>query len=56
VIPEPPGGAHRDHQNAAKLLRTYLSRALRQLRGVPIDELVNRRYDRFRAMGVFAEG
>ena len=56
VIPEPPGGAHRDHQGAAKLMRAYLNRALRQLRGIPIDELLDRRYDRFRAIGVFTEG
>jgi len=56
VIPEPPGGAHRDPQGAAKLLRAYLNRALRQLRAVPTDQLVQQRYERFRGMGVFAEG
>ena len=56
VIPEPPGGAHRDHQGAAKLVRAYLNRTLRQLRGVPVDELLERRYERFRSIGVFAEG
>jgi acetyl-CoA carboxylase carboxyl transferase subunit alpha len=52
VIPEPVGGAHRDPREMAATLKTYLLRYLRELRSVPIPELLNARYDKFRRMGV----
>jgi acetyl-CoA carboxylase carboxyl transferase subunit alpha len=56
VIPEPLGGAHRDHREAARNLKAYLLRALREV-GVPGREaLLARRYAKFRKIGVFAEG
>jgi acetyl-CoA carboxylase carboxyl transferase subunit alpha len=56
IIPEPLGGAHRDHREMANVLKAYLLRYLRELRPVPIDTLLERRYQKFRAMGVFDEG
>src|SRR5262245_40947084 len=53
VITEPPGGAHRDHREAAANLKTCLIHAIRQLREVPADELLARRYDKYRKIGVF---
>ncbi|MGL4550799.1 MAG: acetyl-CoA carboxylase carboxyl transferase subunit alpha, partial [Gemmataceae bacterium] len=53
VIPEPLGGAHRDHRETATNLKTYLLRYLRELRGVPGKELLEARYQKFRRMGVF---
>jgi acetyl-CoA carboxylase carboxyl transferase subunit alpha len=55
IVPEPPGGAHRDHRQAASNLKTYILRALRELRELPIDVLLERRYQKFRAMGCFTE-
>lgn len=55
VIPEPLGGAHRDAREMGKTLKSYLIRYLRELRGVPIDQLLENRYRKFRAMGVFDE-
>jgi len=55
VIPEPLGGAHRDHREAAALLKTYLIRALREIAEGPADELLQRRYEKFRKIGVFVE-
>jgi acetyl-CoA carboxylase carboxyl transferase subunit alpha len=55
VVPEPPGGAHRDHREAAANLRSYLLRALREIEEQPRDELLARRYAKFRRIGVFAE-
>jgi len=55
VIPEPLGGAHHDHEQAAKNLGEAVARHLRELADVPMDQLLGRRYDKFRAMGVFAE-
>ncbi len=56
VIPEPLGGAHRDHPLMADRLKRYLRGALRELVGKPIDQLVEQRYQKFRNMGVFLEG
>jgi acetyl-CoA carboxylase carboxyl transferase subunit alpha len=56
VIPEPLGGAHRDHHQTAMRLKQYLSRTLRELIRLPIDKLVDSRYEKFRRMGVFLEG
>jgi acetyl-CoA carboxylase carboxyl transferase subunit alpha len=55
VIPEPPGGAHRDHVTAAKNLRGALSRNLNELVRKPIQELLEERYQKFRAFGEFQE-
>ena len=56
VITEPLGAAHRDHHQMANRLKMYLVGALRELVGRPIDKLVERRYEKFRRMGVFLEG
>jgi acetyl-CoA carboxylase carboxyl transferase subunit alpha len=56
VIPEPLGGAHRDHREMANTLKSYLLRYLRELRELPADVLIQRRYEKFRRMGVFDEG
>jgi acetyl-CoA carboxylase carboxyl transferase subunit alpha len=56
VISEPLGGAHRDHREMANTLKTYLLRYLRELRNIPIDELLEQRYQKFRGMGQFDDG
>ncbi len=56
VIPEPVGGAHRDHHLMASRLNIFLRNTLRELVATPVDELVDQRYQRFRRMGVFLEG
>ena len=56
VIPEPLGGAHRDHHLMASRLKLYLRGTLRELVGKPIDQLLEERYQKFRRMGVFFEG
>lgn len=55
VIPEPLGGAHRDHRGMAATLKGSLTKALRKLTTIPRDDLLNRRYDKFRQIGVFEE-
>ena len=54
IVPEPAGGAHRDPDEAAKLLGASIGWALDELDGVPADELTRRRRARFRSIGVFA--
>ena len=55
VIPEPVGGAHRDHRQMANTLRSYLLRYLKEVRDVSMDTLLNDRYEKFRKMGAFLE-
>jgi acetyl-CoA carboxylase carboxyl transferase subunit alpha len=55
IVREPLGGAHRDHAWAANLLRRALRRNLAALDGLPREELVRRREEKFLAMGKFAE-
>src|ERR1700726_2507235 len=55
IIPEPEGGAHRDYETAATNLGTALRRNLNILAEQPIDQLLKQRYDKFRALGNFAE-
>lgn len=54
VIAEPLGGAHRAPREMANTLKTYLVRQLRDLSQQPLDDLLAKRYAKFRAMGVFA--
>jgi acetyl-CoA carboxylase alpha subunit len=54
IVPEPPGGAHTDHDAAARLLREAVAEALDDLVEVPGDELRRRRRAKFRSLGVFA--
>src|SRR4051794_7564634 len=54
IVPEPGGGAHTDHDAAARLLRESLGETLDELADVPGEELRRRRRARFRSLGVFA--
>lgn len=53
VVPEPEGGAHTDHEVAARLLDEVLDRQLVMLTNQPKRELLNGRYEKFRKMGQF---
>jgi acetyl-CoA carboxylase carboxyl transferase subunit alpha len=53
IIPEPPGGAHSDHAQAAELLDASLQQHLGALRSVPVGELLETRYKKFRDMAQF---
>jgi acetyl-CoA carboxylase carboxyl transferase subunit alpha len=54
IVPEPAGGAHTDHDGAARLLATALLEALGELEDVPEAELRTARRAKFRSMGVLA--
>jgi acetyl-CoA carboxylase carboxyl transferase subunit alpha len=56
VLPEPPGGAHRDHRATADVLKDAILRQHDLLAALPLDELVDRRYYKFRRIGVFTNG
>jgi len=55
IVPEAPGGAHRDLAVTAAKLRIALKRHLRELTALSPGELIERRYQKFRAMGAFVE-
>jgi acetyl-CoA carboxylase carboxyl transferase subunit alpha len=55
IVPEPPGGAHRNWTETASNLRVALSDHLWQLRSKSGRELIEARYVRFRRIGVFEE-
>ena len=54
VVQEPEGGAHSDHDAAARLLEAGLVEALSEVDDIPGEELRRRRRAKFRGMGVFA--
>ena len=55
IVPEPFGGAHRNWDEAATVLKRHLLEALAELRSLDPDELVAQRMDKFAAMARFEE-
>ena len=51
IVPEPTGGAHRDHKAAAESLKGALLESLEPLLSMPVQKLLERRYRKFREMG-----
>jgi len=56
IIPEPPGGAHENYDEAARLLKEQLVCSLRELSLLTPNEAVQGRYNKFRRMGNFFTG
>ena len=55
IIPEPHGGAHLDPQAAIAAVREALRPRLQALARLPVEELLRRRYAKYRAMGYYEE-
>lgn len=55
IIPEPPGGAHNDPEEAARLVKAELATTLRVLMQKPLEVLLKERLEKYRRMGVFEE-
>jgi len=55
VVPEPKGGAHADHEAAAKSLQETLNRNLEELRKMRPEKLVRRRRQKFLRLGQWSE-
>jgi acetyl-CoA carboxylase carboxyl transferase subunit alpha len=53
IIPEPAGGAHRNHEKMASILQETLLEELKALVRVRPEKLVERRIEKFSRMGVF---
>jgi len=52
IIPEPLGGAHRDYDAVAANVKAAILKELTELRSLPTDALLDRRYQRFRVIGL----
>ncbi|MFP5451074.1 MAG: acetyl-CoA carboxylase carboxyltransferase subunit alpha [Thermoleophilia bacterium] len=55
VVPEPTGGAHTDHDEAARILGTHLARTFKELRGMAPGERQRQRRERYRRIGSYRE-
>ncbi len=53
LVPEPVGGAHHNHCLAAGYLKEVILKHLDELERYSIDELLERRYQKYRAIGAF---
>src|SRR6202790_1248402 len=56
IVSEPEGGAHRDYEVTAANLGNALRQNLEKLVAQPLDQLLKKRYKKFRELGNFAEG
>jgi len=52
IIKEPLGGAHRDPEQTAQNIKESIFRNLNELSKLSKDELISKRYDKFRRIGV----
>ncbi len=55
IVPEPPGGAHWDHDAAADLLKKALLTELKRLTKISPNVLVEKRVEKYAAMGAWEE-
>jgi acetyl-CoA carboxylase carboxyl transferase subunit alpha len=55
IIKEPLGGAHRDFDDAARILKKTILSELNKLQALPTDELIERRIEKFGKMGAWKE-
>jgi acetyl-CoA carboxylase carboxyl transferase subunit alpha len=51
IIPEPPGGAHRNPESVMTKMRAAIKTHLDQLSALSIDQLLENRYRKFRSLG-----
>lgn len=55
IVAEPPGGAHRDPGQMMTTMKRALSDAMKGVRGKPVEQLLERRFDRLMGYGKFRE-
>ncbi|MBX2991924.1 MAG: acetyl-CoA carboxylase carboxyltransferase subunit alpha [Bacteroidetes bacterium] len=54
IVPEPLGGAHRDHAKAAEILKGQLLAELKHLSKIKIEKLIEKRIEKFSKMGEYS--
>ncbi len=55
ILPEPLGGAHRNPKEMGDTLKAALVRALDEAVALPLDQLLEKRYEKYRRIGYFLE-
>lgn len=55
IVPEPLGGAHKDHQLMASTLKSIITEEIETLLKIKPDKLVQNRLEKFAKMGVYQE-
>ncbi|GAB4380842.1 MAG: acetyl-CoA carboxylase carboxyltransferase subunit alpha [Calditrichia bacterium] len=55
IVKEPPGGAHWDHDEAAKILAKHLEEEILRLQQLDPQELIRKRVEKFERMGYWVE-
>lgn len=55
IVSEPMGGAHRDPVTMMQTLSKTIADTLRQFDGMPVDEMLKKRYERLMSYGKFKE-
>ncbi|MCD4654417.1 acetyl-CoA carboxylase carboxyltransferase subunit alpha, partial [bacterium] len=55
VVKEPVGGAHRNPQQAMGILKRVIRRNLNEIRKLSIDEVMTRRYNKYRPIGSYTD-
>ena len=55
ILPEPQGGAHHDWDQTADAVKKALLKTLATLQKLSASQLLEKRYDRYRAYGMFKE-
>jgi acetyl-CoA carboxylase carboxyl transferase subunit alpha len=55
IVKEPLGGAHRDPKRIAASLKEAVERHLKELERIDTEELLNKRYEKFRRIGAFID-
>jgi len=55
IVPEPPGGAHKNPDQVAADLKTIILKHIKELSSLSKDELIEKRYNKFRTIGEILE-
>jgi len=53
IIKEPVGGAHKDPDKAAKILKNEILSAIKEFKDIEKDNLIEKRYNKFRKIGEY---
>ncbi|MBI4243732.1 MAG: acetyl-CoA carboxylase carboxyltransferase subunit alpha [Planctomycetes bacterium] len=55
IIQEPAGGAHRNPSKMGEILKNYIVSTIKHLQSIPLDKLLERRWEKYRNIGKFIE-
>ena len=55
IVPEPDGGAHWDYTEAATVLKSFITRAINEVKDIQPDKRIQMRIEKFGRMGHWEE-